>query len=163
VSFVRDGNLTFDIGWVGSVKHPADISDGGWHHVAVTAGTKLKEVDLYVDGKCSPGGPPITGRHADIVVHIDENRRLVFGRETSYCPWLEIPRGRFPLGQLVACKPDPMCLSSYVRIIKSEPDEVLIHWCHVPDPESIVITKKIHELFAVTPGGMVVRQVKVGT
>jgi hypothetical protein len=161
--YVRNGNLTFDIGWVGSVKHPADISDGRWHHVAVAAGTKLMETDLYVDGKCSPGGPPITGKHADIVVHIDENRRLVFGRETSYCPWIETPRGRFPLGQLVECKPDPMCLSSYVRIIKNEPDEVLIHWCHVPDPESIVITEKIHELFTVTPGGMVVRQVKVGT
>ncbi len=161
--FVRDGNLTFDIGWVGAVEHPADISDGRWHHVAVAGGTKLSEVDLYVDGKCSPGAPPITGKYADIVVHIDEDRSLVFSREASYCPWLETPAGRFPFKQLVACRPDPMCLSSYVRIIKNEPEEVLIHWCHVPDPESIVITEKIHELFAVTPGGMVVRRVKVGT
>jgi alpha-L-fucosidase len=109
------------------------------------------------------GAPEITGKYADIVVHIDENRKLVFARETSYCPWLETPAGRFPFKQLIECQPDPMCLSSYVRIIKNEPNEVLIHWCHVPDPKSIVITEKIHELFAVTPGGGVVRQVKVGT
>ncbi len=120
-------------------------------------------IDPDVERRRWRKGSQITGKYADIVVHIDENRRLVFGRETSYCPWLETPRGRFPLGQLVECQPDPMCLCSYVRIIKNEPEEVLIHWCHVPDPESIVITEKIHELFAVTPGGMVVRQVKVGT
>ena len=161
--FVRDGNLTFDIGWVGAVEHPADISDGRWHHVAVAGGMGLRGVDLYVDGKPSPGGAAITGKYADIVVHIDENRNLVFGREASYCPWLQTPAGRFPFKQLVECKPDPMCLSSYVRIIKNEPGEVLIHWCHVPDPESIVITEKIHELFAVKPGGRVVRRVNVGT
>jgi len=161
--FVRKGNLAFDIGWVGCVEHPADISDGKWHHVAVAGGKGLREADLYVDGKHSPGGPAITGKYADVVVHIDENRRLVFGRETSYCPWLQTPSGRFGFKQLVECKPDPMCLASYVRIIKNEPDEVLIHWCHVPDPKSIVITEKIHELFSVTPGGRVVRQVKVGT
>jgi len=161
--FVRNGNLTFDIGWVGAVEHPEDISDGRWHHVAIAAGTKLSEVDLYVDGECSPGAPPITGKHADIVVHIDKNRRLVFGRETSYCPWLETPAGKFRLKPLVACKPDPMCMSSYVRIIKDTPDEVLIHWCHVPDPESIVITEKIHEFFTVTPDGRVVRRIRVGT
>jgi len=106
--------------------------------------------------------PAITGKYADVVVHIDNNRSLVFGRETSYRPWLQTPSGRFPFKQLVECKPDPMCLSSYVRIIKDEPDEVLIHWCHVPDPESIVITEKIHELFTVIPDGKVHRQVKIG-
>ena len=161
--FVRNGNLAFDIGWVGCVEHPADISDGKWHHVAAAGGKGLREVDLYVDGKRSPGGPAITGKYADIVVHIDENRRLVFGRETSYCPWLETPAGRFPFKPLVACKPDPMCMSSYVRIIKNTPDEVLIHWRHVPDRESIVITEIIHEFFTVTRDGRVVRQVRVGT
>lgn len=161
--FVWDGNLTFDIGWVGAVKHDADISDGRWHHVAVAGGKGLRGVDLYVDGKPSSGGSAITGKYADVVVHIDENRSLVFGRETSYCLWLQTPSGRFPFKQLIECKPDLMCLSSYVRIIKNEPDEVLIHWCHVPDPESIVITEKIHELITVTPRGRVVRRIRVGT
>jgi len=161
--FVRNGNLTFDIGWVGAVRHPAPVSDGQWHHVAVAGGKKLRGLDLYVDGKRSSGGDAITGKVADIVVHIDDSRRLVFGRETSYCPWLQTPSGRFPFRQLVECKPDPMCLASYVRIINNEPDEVLIHWCHVPDPESIVTTEKIHELLTVTPRGRVVRRVQVGT
>ena len=161
--FVQNGNLTFDIGWVGAVKHPAPVSDGQWHHVAVAGGKKLRGLDLYVDGKRSRGGDAITGKVADIIVHIDDNRRLVFGRETSYCPWLQTPNGRFPFKQLVECKPDPMCLASYVRIIKNEPDEVLIHWCHVPDPESIVIAEKIHEFITVTPRGRVSRRVQVGT
>jgi len=161
--FVRNGKLTFDMGWVGAVKHPAPVADGRWHHVAVAGGKTLRGLDLYVDGKRSPGGRAITGRFADIVVHIDDNRRLVFGRETSYRPWLQTPSGRSPFKPLVECKPDPMCLASYVRIIKNEPDEVLVHWCHVPDPESIVITEKIHELVTVTPDGRVVRRVKVGT
>jgi len=106
-------------------------------------------LDPDVEGRRWKEGTQITGKYADIVVHIDDSRRLVFGRETSYCPWLETPRGRFPLEQLVACQPDPMCLCSYVRIIKNEPEEVLIHWRHVPDPERIAITEQIHELFAV--------------
>jgi len=73
--------------------------------------------------------PAITGKYADIVVHIDNSRRLVFGRETSYRPWLQTPSGRFPFKQIVAYKPDPMCLSSYVRIIKNESGGVLIHCC----------------------------------
>ncbi|MCF7955243.1 MAG: LamG domain-containing protein [Phycisphaerae bacterium] len=105
----------------------------------------------------------ITGKYADIVVHLDDNRKLVFGRETCYLPCLETPNGKYPLKPLVDCKPDPMCLCSYVRIIKNEPDQILIHWCHVPDPQSIVITEKIHELFAITPDGMVVRSIKTGT
>jgi len=161
--FIRDGHLTFDIGWVGALEHPADISDDKWHHVAVAGGKGLRGVDLYVDGEPARGGSAITGKYADIVVHIDDSRSLVFSRETSYCPWLETPSGRFSFKQLIESKPDPMCLSSYVRIIKSGPQEVLIHWCHVPDPESIAITEKIHELIAVTSQGRVSRTVKVGT
>jgi len=161
--FVQNGNLTLDIGWVGAVKHPAPISDGQWHHVAVTGGMIPRDIDLYVDGKRSQGGSAITGKFADIVVQIDDNRRLVFGRETAYRPWLQTASGRFPFEPLVACKPDPMCLSSYVRIIENSADEVVIHWCHVPDPQSIVTTEKIHEFITVTPDGRVVRRVKVGT
>ncbi|MCG7851643.1 MAG: alpha-L-fucosidase, partial [Methanosarcinaceae archaeon] len=71
--FIQNGNLTFDIGWVGAVKHPAPISDGQWHHVAVAGGMIPRDIDLYVDGKRSPGGPAITGKFADVVVHIDDN------------------------------------------------------------------------------------------
>ena len=161
--FVKNGKLSFDVGWVGCVESPAVIADGTWHHVAVAGGAGMDEVVLYVDGKRSRRDPPITGKYADLVVHIDKDRSLVFGRETSYLPWLQTPRGRFPFKQLVECKPDPMCLSSYVRIIRNKPDEVLIHWCHVPDPESIVTSEKIHELISVKPGGKVVREIKVGT
>lgn len=161
--FIQDGKLAYDVGWVGRVERGTDISDGRWHHVAVAGAGGLKGVDLYVDGKLLRTGRAITGKYADVVVHVDNDRRLVFGRETSYCPRLETPNGRFPCEQLVECRPDPMCLCSYVRIIKSTPQEVLVHWRHVPDPQRVAMTEEIHELFTVTPEGVVVRQVKVGT
>ncbi len=40
-------------------------------------------IDPDVEGRRRRRGSEITGKYADIVVHIDENRRLVFGRETS--------------------------------------------------------------------------------
>ncbi|MFO8011681.1 MAG: LamG domain-containing protein [Phycisphaerae bacterium] len=47
--FVRDGNLVFDIGWVGQTDVARDIADGKWHHVAVTI---VKQgVHFYLDGE----------------------------------------------------------------------------------------------------------------
>ena len=37
------------------------------------------------------------GTYADLVVNVAEGRRLVFGRATGYLPYLETPKGRFPL------------------------------------------------------------------
>ncbi|NND98289.1 MAG: heme-binding protein, partial [Pirellulaceae bacterium] len=48
--FIRQGRLTFDIGWVGAVSSKKRIDDGKWHNVAVRW-NKSGEVRLYVDGK----------------------------------------------------------------------------------------------------------------
>jgi hypothetical protein len=52
---VRDGKLTFEVGWTGVLGTGATITDNQWHHVALTVqsnvdGEKDRAV-LYVDGK----------------------------------------------------------------------------------------------------------------
>ncbi|HUY34267.1 MAG TPA: DUF6797 domain-containing protein [Pirellulales bacterium] len=49
--FVRDGRLTFDIGWVGDVEGKTNITDDRWHDVAMTWQHKTGRVRLFVDGK----------------------------------------------------------------------------------------------------------------
>jgi mono/diheme cytochrome c family protein/glucose/arabinose dehydrogenase len=52
--FVRDGKLAFDVGWVGVLESSERVSDGRWHHVAVTNssrdGGQKGSTRLYVDG-----------------------------------------------------------------------------------------------------------------
>jgi len=49
--FVRNGQLTFDIGWVGAVSSKRRVNDGKWHDVAMTWNASTKLVTLFVDGK----------------------------------------------------------------------------------------------------------------
>jgi hypothetical protein len=46
--FIRNGTLTLDIGWVGAFKGPGNVSDGKWHHVAMTR--VANGIHLYLDG-----------------------------------------------------------------------------------------------------------------
>tara|TARA_R110002072_G_scaffold302354_1_gene484846 strand:+ start:12455 stop:16447 length:3993 start_codon:yes stop_codon:yes gene_type:complete len=49
--FVRNGQLAFDIGWVGAVQAGRRVANGKWHDVAVTWDAKTRQVQLFVDGK----------------------------------------------------------------------------------------------------------------
>ena len=49
--FLRGRRPVFDIGWVGQVGLDVNVSDGQWHHVAVTGGSGLDGALIYVDGK----------------------------------------------------------------------------------------------------------------
>jgi putative heme-binding domain-containing protein len=49
--FVRNGQLTFDIGWVGAVASRNRVNDGKWHDVAMTWNAKTRVVQLFVDGR----------------------------------------------------------------------------------------------------------------
>ena len=51
--FVRDGCLTFDVGWVGAANSTAHVADNRWHDVAVTRRAKDGLIQFYVDGKQS--------------------------------------------------------------------------------------------------------------
>ena len=54
--FVRNGRLCYDVGWVGVISGPRTISDGAWHHVAMTWDHDSGEVVLYVDGSIEAEG-----------------------------------------------------------------------------------------------------------
>ncbi len=103
------------------------------------------------------------GKYADLVVNVAAGRRLVFARSSGYLPYYKTPNGKFPLKPLAECRPDPMCLCSYVRVVESQPERIVVHWRHVPDPASVVMTEVVHEYFAITPDGKVRREVRVGT
>ena len=103
------------------------------------------------------------GRYADLIVNVATGRRLVFGRAAGYLPYLETPKGRFPLQPLADCRPDALCLSSFVRVVEDRPERIVVHWRHVPDPASVVMTEVVHEIFTITPDGKVRREVRSGT
>jgi hypothetical protein len=50
-----------------------------------------------------------------------------------------------------------------VRLIEESPEKIVVHWRHVPDPASVVMTEVVHEYFIITPDGRVVREVRIGT
>ncbi|MGY8769105.1 MAG: LamG-like jellyroll fold domain-containing protein [Pirellulales bacterium] len=54
--FIRDGKLTYDIGWVGAVSSSVRVTDNKWHTVALVYQAKEKRVQLYVDGKIAGEG-----------------------------------------------------------------------------------------------------------
>jgi hypothetical protein len=103
------------------------------------------------------------GPYADLIVSVATGRRLVFGRAAGYLPYLETPKGRFPLQPLADCRPDPLCLCSYVRVVEDRPERIVVHWRHVPDPASVVMTEVVHEVLTITPDGKVRREVRIGT
>ena len=103
------------------------------------------------------------GPYAGLVVNVATGRRLVFGRAAGYLPYLETPKGRFPLQPLADCRPDALCLCSFVRVVEDQPERIVVHWRHVPDPASVVMTEVVHEVFTITPDGKVRREVRVGT
>jgi hypothetical protein len=49
--FIRDGELSFDVGWVGVISGPPNVVDGEWRHIALTWRHDGGAVALYVDGQ----------------------------------------------------------------------------------------------------------------
>jgi hypothetical protein len=54
--FVRDGRLSYDVGWVGVVQSERAVNDGKWHKVAVTHRAQDGMVEVYVDGQADGRG-----------------------------------------------------------------------------------------------------------
>ena len=51
--FIADGKVSLDIGWVGTIRGRTRVTDGKWHHVALSGGQPQK---IYVDGKLDATG-----------------------------------------------------------------------------------------------------------
>ncbi len=61
--FLRGGQLTFDVGWVGALDGGPRLDDGAWHHVAATWRAEDGEVRLFVDGvRVARGELPLEGK-----------------------------------------------------------------------------------------------------
>ncbi len=120
-----------------------------------------------------------TGEYADLVVEINENERVVFHRSSSYLPYLEsqgkqlyfeevIPR----LGDGPKKRPDKNNLYSYVRLIESNQDSIVVHWRYFPKFKlghhatpiegNTHFHHVVHEYFVFYPNGKVNRTIREG-
>ena len=125
------------------------------------AGSKADPAD--VKPRPPKAGEIRWGKFADLVVHLADDRRVVFSRATGYLPYYQTTAGKFPFKPLAECIEDPLCLGSYVQVLEDRPDRIVVHWRHLPDPASVVMTEEIHEYFTITPDGKVHREVRIGT
>jgi hypothetical protein len=109
-------------------------------------------------------GQEITGKYADIVVHLAEARQFVFARESSYLPYWKTKKGKWFVEELIPRQKDIACVYSYVRIIESKPESVLIHWRYIPDLDNPSgLTGEVHEYFKVHKDGRIIRRIKRAT
>jgi hypothetical protein len=109
----------------------------------------------------------ISGKHADIVVEVDDIGRLVFSRETSYLPFWQTNDEKITIKEIVRRRgdgdfkqPDKYNRYSYVRIIENDPERVIVHWRYYPDFLRTRMTDVVHEIFTITADGKVARKVK---
>jgi len=118
-----------------------------------------------------------TGDFADIVVDLGrEAAKLVFWRGSSYLPYLEATEGRWYVDEIIprtgngeGLRPDNINAFSHVKIIRSNPDEVVIHWRYLPEfsglnpPSAMDPTRFVDEYFYITPDWKVRRTIRQGT
>ncbi len=105
----------------------------------------------------------ITGKYPDIVVNLGENSQFVFSRETSYLPYWKTTEGKWPVKEIIHRQIDTKCLYSYVRLIESKPDKIIVHWRYMPDLDNVGFSGAAHEIFTITPEGRVTREIKKAT
>lgn len=118
-----------------------------------------------------------TGPHPDVVVRLPAaGGLLVFWRGNSYLPYWKTEQGEWNLTEIVprsgdGAKPMPDRVNAYshVEIIEATSAAVKVHWRYLPsftagNPHGQVSpTNFVEELFTITPGGRVQREVRQGT
>jgi hypothetical protein len=124
----------------------------------------------------------LTGKYADVVVHLEDDLELVFWRASSYLPHLKIGDERHYMNELIPrsgdgsdLMPDRINQYSYVRIIENSNEKVIIHWRYMPDfnpdpnydvtmPDfgNVDFSGVVHEVFTITPNAIVERVIKKG-
>ena len=65
--YLRGGQLTYDVGWEGSVRGGPKVNDGK-EHIAVVTGTDKGEISLYLDGNLIQKNKSLTSK--DKVGHV---------------------------------------------------------------------------------------------
>jgi hypothetical protein len=125
-----------------------------------------------------PPAPVYVDKYADLVVTLADGNRLEFARANAYLPqWRTTTGGLHSVENLFpGTDADPDLYYSYVRLVESGPEEIVVHWRHFKDIESITMSKQqgpvpdslnphgitgvIHELFTIHPDGTVEREVR---
>lgn len=114
------------------------------------------------------------GRYPDIIVVLGPGKQLEFTRQTGFLPRWRTPQtvatidDFFPSREL-----DYTFDYNYVRLIRSTPKEIVVHWRYVPNPGVLTeanhqlkplvvqgITGVVHEMFTIHPDGTVHREIR---
>ena len=81
-----------------------------------------------------------TGQYADLIVKIGTNGRFVFCREFGYRPYWQPSGTKYFVDPLLPVtgdgppeRPDAINKCSYVRLIESSRDRIVVHWRYAPD------------------------------
>ena len=125
-----------------------------------------------------------TGQYADLIVKIGTNGRFVFCREFGYLPYWQPSGTKYFVDRLLPVtgdgppeRPDAINKCSYVRLIESSPDRIVVHWRYAPDLNSPHFTDfqrtysgdigsyfadYAEEYFTITADGRITREAKKG-
>ncbi|MBL7113605.1 MAG: hypothetical protein ISS19_16825, partial [Bacteroidales bacterium] len=118
-----------------------------------------------------------TGDYADIVIDLGKDKgKFVFWRGSSYLPYLETANGKWFVEEVIPRKgdgegqmPDRINTHSWVKIIESNSEKVVVHWRYLPEfgginPHTGVdATKFVDEYFTIKSDLTVQRTIRQGT
>lgn len=127
------------------------------------------DTSFYAYYTCYGQSDDISGPYADIAIKIGSVGEVIFNRESSYLPFFETKGERYYFDEIIKRngdgtdkKPDAHNKYSYVRIIKSTPGEIVIHWRYMPNIHNVGFCGEVHEYFFIYPDGKVKREIKEG-
>jgi hypothetical protein len=111
-----------------------------------------------------------TGGYADIVIVLNQELKVVFWRGSSYLPYVQSGDNKWFLDEIVPRSgdgdsemPDRLNRYSYVRLIESSDEKIVVHWRYVPDFGNPTFTGVVDEYFTFTPDHKLVRTIRKGT
>jgi len=121
-----------------------------------------------------------TGEFADLVIQLNKTQKVVFNRGSSYLPYLEQDSDKTYFDEIIERsgdgpeeRPDKNNIYSFVRLIESNDDSIVVHWRYFPDFKlgnhikpiggNVEFDGVVHEYFTFYPDGKVKRIIKEGT
>lgn len=118
-----------------------------------------------------------TGDYADIVVDLGmDDAVFVFWRGSSYLPFLQSPRGKWYVDEIIErrgdgtdLRPDRTNTFSRVHLIENNPQQVVVHWRYLPEftqanpPIGVTATQFVDEYFYIKSDGSMKRTIRQGT
>lgn len=147
-------------------------------------GTAFKVPDFYayytkIDTAQPWEKPSRTARHSDLVVKAGEGE-VIFHRSSSYLPYWKVGSDKWYFDEMVPRsgdgpdkRPDKNNIYSYVRLIHSDGDSIVVHWRYFPDFKlgthalpvggNVGFDGVVHEYFTIYPNLNVKREIRRGT